>query len=689
MIGLASFLVGLVFLLITFACVLGAAAIITSRRFAGLRGSVRLAAYSVLATAILLAVHMVPGALGVLSRWTVLAASMLALLVAWRVPSAASEPGPAPSSRRVDEPRGSWLVAIVGCALAAGYALAYLRYHYADAPTGVDALSFHLPDVARWIQTGTFWQINQFLPQLAQGNYPNTGDVVFLAFVLPFKSAVLVRWAMVPYLAATAVTVFALGRELGAPRPASALFAAALTTVPAVLAPALVKTQTDTVMLFGFAAGVLFLLRHRRSQAAADLLIAGIALGIAFGTKWYGVSCVAVVVVVWAAASYLGGDRWQLVGRRALALVGIVLLAGGFWLLRNLIESGDPFFPARVRLLHVTIFDAPPDVVRQVGGFTIAHYFGDVHVLRVYVLPALLRTLGWLGALLAVSTVGAAAVALMSRRRTSAPAAGMVLAVAVAAVLVAIAYTVTPYTAFGPRNMPVQTGDNTRYLVPALVLSAPLAAWVTGRLGRAGLVLELAGVGLIVDALSRLLPLGGRLALVLTAAIGAAGIVALRPRYRRNLSRLRPRRGMPLAIGLLIALTAVVGALATRRAYNEQPYQADATLAWLLQHAPAGHRIGLAGVWSNGIPPIFPAFGPRLGNRVAYVGPVVRHMLQQYGGAAPFGSAVRSGGYDLLIVGRGYPQPQADVPSQAWAQAAGFREVASSGRLVLYARAGA
>jgi energy-converting hydrogenase Eha subunit F len=486
------------------------------------------------------------------------------------------------------------------------------------------------------------------------------------------------------------VTVYALGRELGAPRPASALFAAALTTVPAVLAPVLVKTQTDTVMLFGFAAGVLFLLRHRRSRAAADLLIAGTALGIAFGTKWYGVSCVAVVLIVWAVASYLRGDGWQVVGRRALVLVGIVLLAGGFWLLRNLIESGDPFFPARVRLLHVTVFDAPPDVVRQNGGFTIAHYFGNIHVLRVYVLPALLRTLGWLGALFGLSTVAAAALALVSRRRTSAPPwAGMVLAVAGAAILVALAYTVTPYTAFGARNMPVQTGDNTRYLVPALVLAAPLAAWLTGRLGRAGLLLELTGVGLMVDALSRLFPLGGGLALILTVAIGSAGMVALRPRFRQSFARLRPRRAMPSAIGLLVALTAVVGALVTRRAYNEQPYQADATLAWLLQHAPAGHRVGLAGVWSNGISPIFPAFGPRLGNQVAYVGPFVRHMLQQYEGAAPFVSAVRSGGYDLLIVGRGDPQPQPDVPSQAWARAAGFREVTESGRLVLYARAGA
>jgi hypothetical protein len=108
-------------------------------------------------------------------------------------------------------------------------------------------------------------------------------------------------------------------------------------------------------------------------------------------------------------------------------------------------------------------------------------------------------------------------------------------------------------------------------------------------------------------------------------------------------------------------------------------------LAWVRAHAPGGHRIGLAGRWPNaGVAPPLPAFGPRLGNHVVYIGPFERHMLREYRTAAGFLARLRSEHVDLLLIGRGYPVPVAVAREERWARAAGMRLVARSPRLVLY-----
>src|SRR5207302_8549581 len=202
-----------------------------------------------------------------------------------------------------------------------------------------------VPGVARWIQLGSMWQIDQFVPLLAHGDYPNTGDVVLLSAVLPFHDDFLLRLVFVPFLALTGVAVYALARELRAPAATAALFAAVAVALPNVSVDATVNTLPDTVFLFSFVGGVLFLPRHQRTGRTSELVLAGISLGLGFGTKWFGVSSVVATLVVWAGATLLAGRRAAAVARQGAALVGLIAATGGVWLLRNLLESGNPVFP--------------------------------------------------------------------------------------------------------------------------------------------------------------------------------------------------------------------------------------------------------------------------------------------------------------------------------------------------------
>ena len=58
------------------------------------------------------------------------------------------------------------------------------------------------------------WQIDQFAPLLAHGNYPNNGDVVLLSTVLPWHNDFLVRLPITFFLVTTAIAVYAVAREL-------------------------------------------------------------------------------------------------------------------------------------------------------------------------------------------------------------------------------------------------------------------------------------------------------------------------------------------------------------------------------------------------------------------------------------------------------------------------------------------
>ena len=654
----------------------GAATALVVRRRLGHLDRLELALASlVVGTAILIAVHLVPLMLGVLTRGTVIAAALLAVGLAALVTPAPREPTEPPA--RPDRPpssQASWALAALAGGFAAVAALADLGRWAGDELVGVDPLTFHLPNVGRWIQNGSMWHIDQFAPLLAHGNYPNNGDVVLLSTVLPWHNDFLVRLPITFFLAATAVAVFAVARELRASSAASVLAAAVVVSLPVVGIATIPRALPDSLMWATFACGVLFALRHARSARRSDLVLAGVALGIAAGTKWYGVSSVAVAGVIWVAARLVARRGAVPAVLRDGVLVGALSLLGTLpWLVRNLLLSDNPVFPLNVSPFGLTIFDAPPDVIRDQAGFAIADYAGDADVLR-QLAGEIVEGLGVAPILCAV----ALALAVLLARRGGRAADGRVLVLAVAVAALALLYTVTPATALGLRGDPSLAHGNTRYAVPALLIAVPVVAWLAGRLPR------LAGLGL--EALLAATALSGayhgyEVLGLRDPVLAAAGVAALAA-AAWLLWRLRARR---LVLGAAAVAALLAGLAAAHRiegAINDGRYLGiDRAVDTLLRVAPDGKRIGLASDWSvGGLSPVWPAFGTRIGNDVEYVGEFVDGFLTPYRSAASFQEALLHGGFDALVIGRGFYPPQA-TREQRWAMDAGWRTIALSPRL--------
>lgn len=649
-----------------------------------LRGLPRALAVALLATALLIAVHLLPAALGVLGRASVAIASaglILGALLLRRRPGATPPSGEAEGERFARASAISRALAALCVGGLALYMLALLARFYATPPTFIDTLTFHLPGIARWIQSGSIWQIDQFLPYQAHGYYPMNGNVVQLAAVLPWSSDFAIRFVNPPFFALAGLATFATARELGAPATSSAIASVAALSFPAATSYVVDAPTPDSVMYATLAIGVLFLVRHARTHARSDLLLAGLGLGIALGTRWYGVSCVAVLVAVWLATRLVSERRRTRVAADLGWLCLPIACAGSIWLVRNLIESGNPVFPVEVSLLGETVFSAPRDVAREIAGFRISDYLDDPDVLSEYVLPALETQLGFVAIALGVGCVVAAALALRER---SDPLRGRVAALAVAALGVFCAYLVTPYSALGPEGQPVELGANVRYAVPALLLAAPALASGLARARRARPWLE-AGLAIVaLDAILRgvdVLP--AHLAKALAALVAAGGLaVALVVGLRRG------HRAIAVgAVAVGLALTAIALYLTEERSLERRYLGASPTLDAALARGPAEQRIGLAGAWPvTVISPVLPLFGPELRNEVAYVGELREGMLLSLAEREAFQDALLEGNYELLMVGRAIPVGGEAAPLARWATAAGYRTLAREQYFTLLAR---
>jgi hypothetical protein len=678
---LQDFLAGAALFGVMVAAVAVATALVVRRRLRHLDALELGLASVVVGVAILIAVHLVPLMLGILTRGTVLAAAALAVGLAALVRPAAA---PATADRGPGGPVApssllAWALAAVATAFATAAALADLGRWGGDELVGVDPLTFHLPGVGRWIQLHSMWQIDQFVPLLAHGYYPNNGDVVLLSAVLPWHNDFLVRLPITFFLVTTAVAVFAVARELRAPHAASLVAAAAVVSLPVVGLATISRALPDTLLWTTFACGILFLLRHARTSRRSDLALAGVALGIAAGTKWYGVSSVAVVCVIWIGARLVAARRAT--GRadvpRALGdgalLGGLALLGTLIWLVRNLALSGNPLFPLHVAPFGITIFDAPPDIIRDQAGFSIADYAGDVDVLR----QLAGEVVEGIGVAPIVCGLGIALAAFLARPRGRA-ADPRVLVLAAGAVALALLYTVTPATALGLRGDPSLANSNTRYAIPALLIALPVVAWAIGRLPRAAaLAFQAALAGGALFGAYRGYEVRG----IRDITLAAAGLLALAG-ATWLLWRLRDRRIVLAAAAIAAALAGLAAANRMQDRINDGRYRnIDAGIDAMLAATPKGGRVALAADWTvAGLSPIWPAFGTRIDNDVEFMGRFVDGFLTPWGDEASFQAALRRGRYDVLVVGRGFYPPEA-TPEQRWAIDAGWRTISLSPRL--------
>jgi len=466
-----------------------------------------------------------------------------------------------------------------------------------------DTLWYHMPFAARFAQTGavTGIQFTQADPFVAY--YPANSELLHAIGILALHGDFLSPLVNLLWLAIALLAAWCLGAPWRV-RPLT-LAAGCL----AVSLPVLGATQPGEA--FNDIAGLASLLAAGALAVSAPedtgtLIVAGLALGLAAGTKFtFLVPTLGLLAgIVLLAAP---GHR-----RRVLGALGTPLaLTGGWWYLRNLIAVGNPLGLA----MHLgpLLLGGPQSPLATASQQTVISQISHLSLWGSRFAPGLEHALGPLWPLvLGLYLAGVVAGALL----VDDPRVRVLALVAAAA---GISYLFLPTGATGIEQGTTLFQVNLRYATPALalgILLVPIVMRLRTPRALAALGPGLALVLLAAQLEPSLWPTQTARHLVFLA--GCAGVAAAA--WRARSLRGRPRATLaPLACGVVLVVGA--GAFAAQRHYFQRRYlvgdTANPALGAIYRWAQgvAHTRIGLYGTVEQ-----YPLYGARDTNVVDYLG---------------------------------------------------------------------
>ena len=486
--------------------------------------------------------------------------------------------------------------------------------------TSADSIAYHLPHAASYAQTGQIWTIRYTDFDYLNGLYPATSELFHALGIVLMGNDVLSAGINLAWLALTMLAAWCIGSLRGV-GPTSLLAAALVMATPMMVGSNAGTAHNDVLGVFLVTAAVALWMRAADvpTDVQADrggTIIAAVAAGLALSVKLNLLGPVAALML--AAIAFTPSGRRR---RTAGWWIGGLVLAGGYWYVRNLVALGNP-----LPWFSFGVLPTPhPPPLQNGNYYSLADYATHPGIIHHWLIPALTQNLGpWWPALVAAAVVGPLVCLFGGRRRDR-----VIVAAALVALASLVAYTATPDTACGPWGHPYCMKFNTRYAAPALTLAlavTPLSVLFRGRVGRfaaAGVMATLVVATVAVRGLwtANYTLDGTHAALVLILALVAV-IVFVRPWWVRWLRRPLVR-ATAAALAVSLALAGVALGYSSTRYYLRHRYTSRygpsavyEVWRWArgLHHA----RVALVGTfgWYYG----YPLWGVDDSNRVGYIG---------------------------------------------------------------------
>ena len=478
---------------------------------------------------------------------------------------------------------------------------------------GFDSLWYHLPRAASFAQTGNVTSLRFTDVEYLTPFYPATAEMLHGLGIVLLGRDTLSPGINIVWLALTLLAAYCIGRPRGV-GAATAIGAALATGTTMMDYSQAGSAANDVVAVFFMLAAVAVLVTE--PERAAVRVLAAIAAGLAVGTKLTVLAPVLALTVGVIAIAPKG----RRISSAALWLVPLII-AGGFWYLRNLIAVGNPL----PWTSFAGILPTPAAPLQQHTGYSVAHYLTSTHFWSAFAQEALAAGLGrWWWAVLAVAIVGPLLCLVPERRsgrnvqHRDVSSHAVVRMLGFVALFSLAAYLITPETAAGPKGDPLGFAFNLRYLAPALALAlavAPLAPMLAPPHAQTGVVVLLAILlaGTVAEpALWPSTHAAGAIAIA-AAALAVVALIVLAP---------RPRTAVAIAVAAALVLAGAAAGYRLQGHYlrGRYAYQPDVSYlakVWALFRTVHDARVGVVGTFGGFFS--YPIYGLDVSNHVTYV----------------------------------------------------------------------
>ncbi|HEY0278416.1 MAG TPA: hypothetical protein VGC32_09130 [Solirubrobacterales bacterium] len=685
MLGPGRYLLGVVELLWLVGFAWLGAAQVRRRWVPRLRGEVAFLSTLVLAVALLLWVAEALGTLSAFKPVPFLAAvAILGIVLRFAVsaPSAggasmgeagatgpaAATPGPL-SSTAARPSLIATVIALVIAGIAIGHFVSGVKLRLGTGMTGFDSTWYHGPFAAGFFQSGNTIDLHYIAPQFLAWFYPANSEVVGAIGMLSFHRDLLSPLLNLGWLLASLLACWCIGRPFRVAPWSLALGAIAL-SVPA-LADQAGEARNDLPAIFFLLAAIAIALNAATSPDGADgvrssprnewsstnaegrgltngaLLLVGLSIGLAGGTK-LNYLLPAAVLVLGLTALAPRGRRWTTL----LCAGGMALAGSGYWLLRNLVQSGNPL--PWIHHLGPISLPAPAQALGGRESHSVLSYLTNGSVWSDWFLPGLHGGLWIIWPVLAAAALAGLLLALVplilrhvsaspprrwaenpsdspvfgpstGGRDDSGTVAGVLALAGLVGLAAALSWLVSPTSASGPEGMPKGFESGLRY-------------------GAAALILGLA----LLPTVPPLRAIAARL-----ASFGPAlGDRPVPPAERTKDEDRLPGSWVAAFVVLVVGLGVLVG-YPVQRHYLQNRYRdptftapgLDAAFAWARD--VSGARIATTSTRQ------YPLFGTDLSNHVAYLGVKRPHGgFEEAQNCPQFRRLVNEGDYDYVVATR-------------------------------------
>lgn len=274
--------------------------------------------------------------------------------------------------------------------------ISFVRFFNAvfQVPVEYDNLAYHLPFVVDWMQKGHLWDVYYSAYAGPLGYYPSNFELLDLWAMLPFNSDLLVNLLNLPIFLILPLLLYKVARNFTVGHKASLLVVALFMVLPVTLRQ-LGTPLVDLYFCFTFLLSLFFYQEYRKSHSLVDIGLAGLALGLFMGTKYLGIIYALPLVILYA-LTVLWTERKRLTRflRGGVIFALAIIATGGFWYVRNWIDSGNPIFPTEVSAFGTVIFEGYSNITQNLIDTSLATNIPSVHSVW-YFFEGIFLMLGW------------------------------------------------------------------------------------------------------------------------------------------------------------------------------------------------------------------------------------------------------------------------------------------------------